>query len=786
VANENDEAIEFASVFLENTSLGAVTDTDGRFQIDNIPAGEYSLKCTFLGFEPVIVKIDNLSKNQYIDIKLKGDIYQIDKIEIIANRVNQDDAFTFTNVEKEQLEKWNNGQDMPYLLRFTPSMVVTSDAGNGVGYTGVRLRGSDATRVNVTINGIPLNDAESQGVFWVNLPDFGSSVENIQIQRGVGTSTTGVGSFGGTVSLNTKSTRLNPYASIATGYGSFDTRKFNIKLGSGLIADKYSIDVRYSAINSEGYVDRASADLNSLFFGASRIGENSSTRLQIFSGGEVTYQAWYGVPEAKIEGNTSNLLAHYYNNLGSIYNTPADSINLFNSDRRYNYYRYDNQVDDYGQTHFQLHDHRKLSKNLVLNTALNFTNGSGFFEEYKVDENFSDYGINEEGSADLVRRRWLDNIFYGGNLNLHYDNLENWNWSFGISAFQYDGDHFGRVINIPELSDFTPGEEYYFNVGKKFDLSAFLKSNYRISSDISIFSDFQIRQVNYSVLGDDNDGQDLDIKADFTFLNPKIGVSYIINKNSSSYASFAVANKEPNRSDFVDHPFSSRPNPERLSDLEIGYQYTKPNLFGEIVFYNMAYQDQLVLTGALNDVGSSLRTNVPESYRRGIEVNINSQLKNWHLGFSGTFSRNKIRSFDEVLYDYTDGFEEIVINHQDVDIAFSPNQIITAMLGMDVSSALQINIMNQYVSDQYLDNTSNENRKMKSYLRGDLLIEYNPQLSLFKNISIKGEIRNLWNSRYVSNGYTYSYIFGDLITENFYYPQAERNFMLSMIMEFGK
>jgi iron complex outermembrane receptor protein len=785
VENENGELIEFASIFLEGTTYAAVSNSNGSYTIKDISPGNYIIKCTYLGYEPFILSVTIIDANRNLDIQLQGDIFQLDKIEIIANRVEEEDAFTYTNVSKKELSKWNNGQDMPYLLRFTPSVVVTSDAGNGVGYTGVRLRGTDATRVNVTINGIPLNDAESQGVFWVNLPDFGSSAENIQIQRGVGTSTSGVGAFGGAINLNTKSIKINPYASVTTGVGSYATNRLSLKLGTGLINDKYSIDLRYSAINSDGYIDRASSKLRSLFFGASRISNNSSTRLQVFSGSEVTYQAWYGVPQAKLNGSDGDLLTHYFNNKGSIYETNADSINLFVSDRRYNYYLYDNQVDDYQQTHVQLHDHRKISGSWVLNSALNFTHGSGFFEEYKINESLIKYGSSSGGFSDIIRRRWLDNLFYGGNLNLHY-NDPNRQLSIGISAFQYDGDHFGKVEDVVSLNDFTPGGTYYFNVGKKRDLSAFVKANNKISESISLIADLQVRRVDYKVVGDDNDGQMLDLQNDFTFFNPKIGLNYELNDHSLAYASLAIANKEPNRSDFIDNQLNSRPTKEKLYDLELGYQYKTDHFFGELVLYNMIYRDQLVLTGALNDVGSSLRTNVPESFRRGVELNLNKQISNWQLGFTGTMSTNKIKNFNEVLYDYTDGFEEIVIAHKDVNIAFAPSLIFTAQVGYKFSEELGITLMNQYVSDQYLDNTANENRKLESYLVGDLLLEYSPELSFAKNVTFKAEVRNLWDRFYASNGYSYSYLFGSLITENFYYPQAGRNIMFTLQMDFGK
>jgi len=785
VANSKGEKIEFASVFLVNTQYAAISDYNGQYEITGITPGNYNLKVTYLGYEPTIIPVEVAETDLNIDLVLTGSIYQLDEIEILANRVVDQDAFTYDQVDEEELAEFNNGQDMPYALRFTPSAVVTSDAGTGIGYTGLRIRGSDATRVNVTINGVPLNDAESQGVFWVNLPDFLSSTESIQIQRGVGSSTPGGGAFGGSISLSTMGASVNPYASVITGVGDFNSRRLSVKLGSGLIGDHYNVDARYSRIQSDGYIDRASADLNSFYLSASRISEKSSLRLMVFSGHEVTYQSWWGAPEAKIKGDDSGLLTHYYNNLGSTYQTAADSINLFSSDRRYNYYLYDNQVDDYGQTHVQLHSNNRLSDKILLNGSLFYVRGKGFFEEFKNQEDLIDYGLSDPGTADLVRRRWLDNHYYGLSFNGTYEISEGTKLLWGGHASRYDGDHYGRLVEVSAPIEINKGRNYYFNRGDKNEYSFFVKYTSSLSDQLSLMADAQYRNVNYTVAGDDNDGVTLEVDDGLSFFNPKLGLHYQWDPSQHTYASYAIANKEPNRSDYVDSPVSAFPRPERLYDLELGHRIEKSGWGAEITAYHMRYQDQLILTGALNDVGSPLRSNVEKSHRMGIELNLGSQVTNrLSLAANATFSTNKIDEFTELIYDYTTGFDVSEISHEDTDIAFSPNQMMGLQLDYILNRWVDFEYRYKYVGEQFLDNTSNPDRALEAYGVHDLLINVNPVIPKINKTRITIEVRNLLNALYSSNGYTYSYIFGDLVTENFLYPQAERNVMVTLKLDF--
>lgn len=783
VKNSNEETVEFASVFLIGSEYASVSDKEGKYLLENVLPGAYQLKVTFLGYKDVIQEIVVKDEDLLLPITLLGNVYELEEVEIISNRVEEDEAFTFTQVSEEELEVLNNGQDLPFALRYTPSAVVTSDAGAGIGYTGIRLRGSDATRINVTINGIPLNDSESQGVFWVDLPDIVSSVDNIQIQRGVGSSTNGVGAFGGTISLNTFKTYLNSYASVDLGYGSYDSRRLSLKLGTGLINDHYSIDARYSLISSDGYIDRASSDLKSMYFSASRVDEKGSLRFLVFSGDEITYQSWYGTPEARVNNDRNQLTTHYNNNKGSLYFGKQDSINLFNSDRKYNYYQYENQVDDYRQTHMQLHSFRKMSDDVLWNTSLFYTKGKGFFEQFKVDQNLGDYGIESTLSSDLVRRRWLDNDYFGFTSNVNFNASDKTKYIAGLGVSKYIGGHYGRVINVAEQVTFDKGNNYYFNEGNKSDVNGFIKANLAIGQKMSLTADFQLRHIEYDIFGTDNDGINIDISESLTFINPKLGLNYRLNNSNQVYISYAIGNKEPGRSDYIDNETS--PEAERLYDLELGYKYHTPRFNGELVFYNMSYKNQLVLTGALNDVGSALRANVEHSYRRGVEWSMAADITE-KLSFMGnlTFSQNKINKFNDVLYDYTNGFEEIITTIENTDISFSPSSIIGGVVDYKLTQNVNLGYRIKHVGAQFLDNTGNEDRQLSAYTVSDLTFQVTPRLKFAKRAKVIFEARNVFNVLYASNGYTYSYIYGEPITENFLYPQAERNFMVTIGIDF--
>jgi len=793
VTNDKDEKLSFATVFLVDSPHAASTDEKGYFIINNIPSGNFTLKTTFIGYRAFIRTI-TVYQDMTLDIVLAGEIYNLDQIEIQANRVVDNGPFTHQNLQKATLQKENLGQDVPFILQWTPSMVVTSDGGTGIGYTGLRLRGSDQTRINVTINGVPLNDAESQNVFWVDLPDLMGSVSNIQIQRGVGTSTNGSGAFGGTVSIITADTRVNPYIDLAGTIGAFNTKKLSVNLGTGLINDRYLIDGRYSIIKSEGYVDRAAADLNSIAFSAARITGRSSLRLNILSGKEETYQAWYGVPEAKLKGDNTGLLNHYYNNLGSIYRSVADSVNLFSSDRRFNYYTHPGQVDNYRQTHVQLLYALSANKFFKTKLTLYYTKGKGFFEEFKYNDKLEDYNIpsfidavgNIISRSDIVRRRWLDNDLVGVLGDGEYYLNDDWSMQGGFAASHYSGGHFGHVIKtLPVIPNPDKEKRYYDNEGNKSDIAGYLRGIFKSGKKWTWHGDIQLRKVEYKVKGIDNDLRNIDVAYHGLFLNPKIGVNLDIKTGRNVYLSYAVANKEPSRGDFIDNTFNTLPKAERLRNFELGFRSSTERTRFETNVYYMMYKDQLVLTGELNDVGAPVRVNVPDSYRLGWEGSMTLQLSKWMaVNTNLTLSKNKIKQFEETIADYTDDFEKVTLSHTNTDISFSPSVVGTFQLLIKPIPTLETELSAKYVSQQYLDNTGNAGRSLPAYHYQSLRVSWQPAIAFTKNVTLTLMINNLLNVQYSSNGYTYSYIYGDLITENFLYPQAGRHLMMGVNVGF--
>ncbi|SMD31702.1 iron complex outermembrane recepter protein [Reichenbachiella faecimaris] len=710
------------------------------------------------------------------------------EIVVSSTRATTKTPMTFNEIKQEEIEENNTGKDLPYLLEMTPSAVTTSDAGAGVGYTGIRIRGSDPARVNVTLNGIPYNDPESQQVFWVNLPDFASSVSSIQVQRGLGTSTNGAGAFGASVNIETKGLNRNSYATLDNSIGSFNTRKHTAMFGTGLIADKFAFDGRLSQITSDGYVDRATTDLKSYFLSGGYYGQKSLVKFNIFSGHETTYQAWYGVPESRMDHDVDEMNAYVARNfIGS-----ADSLNLLNSGRTYNQYTYDNEIDDYDQTHYQLISAFDLSETITLNVSAFLIHGEGYFEQYKTDRDLADYGLNDITigtetitSTDLIQRRWLNNNFYGTTFSLDYLPNNGFKFTLGGAWNQYNGDHFGKVIWAQYASNGTIRHPYYFNNSLKKDFNIFGKAIYNLSDQLSLFGDLQYRTVDYTMEGDDNDAQTIDQSHNYNFFNPKFGVKLQLNDQSSAYASVAIGSKEPVRNDFTDNVSTATPKAEKMTDLEIGYnRKTTKYTFNANLFW-MDYKDQLVVTGELNDVGSSLRTNVDKSYRAGIELQLGYQLADkLKLNTNVSFSQNKIDGYNETIYNYGIGWDEYnadVISYGKTDIAFSPNVVAGGNLEYSPINGLNLRWIHKYVGEQFLDNTSTDSRKLDAYYVSDAIATYTLTGNSFKSISLKFAVYNLFNQMYSANGYTWGYRGGgEEIRENFYYPQAGTNFMIGL------
>jgi len=736
---------------------------------------------------------------------------QIDSINVLkpaavsAVTADERSPFAHTNLDSEDLNARDSGQDLPFLLRLTPSVVITSDAGNGIGYTGMRLRGSDASRINVTINGVPLNDAESQNVYWVDLPDLGASVSGLQIQRGVGTSTVGPGAFGGSVALNTLGEIVKPNVKAVIGMGSFNSYRKSVSWNTGMLADGISFDGRASHISSDGYIDRASSELSSLYASLVKRWTSGKVSLTTMLGHERTYQAWYGVPQIVTEENTTDTEIQDWAAGSSEYGYGTDTqriSDLIENRRTHNYYNYENEVDDYNQNHFQLH----LEQNIGiadLGVALYTTTGSGYYEQFRAANTFSDYGLiapiypdsSSPETTNVIRQRWLDNRLWGSIVNLTIP-LEEMTIVAGGAYSRYEGGHFGEIIWMEHAADVLPGRTYYDNIGNKTDVSGFVRVKHDFAGDVlRLQAEAQIRSVLYTADGVDADLQNVLINDDLLFFNPKIGVDYNLSSSSRGYASVAIANREPARSDYLDSPdFGSESiSHERLIDFEFGYRYVAKKWATEIGFYHMDYKDQLIASGMLNDVGNSVRVNVPSSFRQGIEFQAGVELHS-RVRWDGnvTVSRNKINVFSETLYDYDENFEyENLVNHVNTDISFSPAFIAASVLGYDVwsndDSQIKCELSTKYVGKQYLDNTSNDSRSLPGYVVNNVVLSYSQSFESGGDLTLSVFANNILDHMYSANGWTYSYLFGGMdamTTENYVYPQAGRHGFVNLTMTF--
>lgn len=753
-------ALAGASVSLNYKLLTIQTDQSGDFSFNDLKPGTYTLKVSYLGYKTQEKNIE-VKQNQSLKISLEPGSVLTDEVIVSATRASINSATTYQNISKAELEKNNLGHDLPYLLNQTPSVVVTSDAGAGVGYTGIRIRGSDPTRINMTINGIPYNDSESQGTYLVDLPDMASSVNNIQIQRGVGTSTNGAGAFGASINVQTTTRHDSAYTELNNTYGSYKTWKNSLNMGTGLIADKFSFDGRISRIASDGYIDRASSNLRSYFLSGAYYGKKSLLRANVFSGTEKTYQAWNGVPEALLE-----------------------------TDRTYNGFTYKDQTDNYTQTHYQLLYSQSLSAKLLVNGALHYTKGKGYYEEYKNDADLANYGIapwvsgsTTINSTDLVRRRWLDNNFYGLTYSLNYVPSADLNFTLGGGYNEYDGKHFGEVIWTPSTASKNFGH-YYDGTGFKTDFNIFGKTTYQLGR-ASLFADLQYRHIGYTIGGTDKNRSALNQKDQLNFFNPKVGLSYQLGGHSNVYASFAVANKEPNRDDYVNSTVATRPRSENLKNMEAGFRTGAETFSVGLNGFAMYYKDQLVLTGKVNDVGEYIRQNIPDSYRLGLELDGKWQIsKKLSWSANAALSRNKVKNYTEYVDDYDNG-GQLVNAYNNTDIAFSPAFIGSNELSFKPLRNTEIALLSKFVGKQFLDNTSNKQRKIDAFFVNDLRLSYSTSFKRVKNIGITLLANNIFNELYESNGYTFSYLYkGSFTTENYYYPQAKRNFLLALNLKF--
>jgi iron complex outermembrane recepter protein len=745
---ETMQPLAGANVYWQGNNYGTQSNGSGQYILPKTNSN--ILIISYVGYKTKQIIISEYLPRE--PILLEKTIFQADEVVVHATRANQQTGMAYTNIGGPSIQKQNSGQDLPYLLGQSTSLITTSDAGSGIGYTGMRIRGTDATRINVTINGIPLNEAESQGVYWVNTPDLASSVSSIQIQRGVGTSANGAGAFGASVNIQSNEYQPVAYLESNNSIGSFGTLKNTLKMGTGLIANKFTIDGRLSNISSDGYIDRAFSKLKSYYASVGFFGKKSFIRLVNFGGKEKTYQAWNGIAAATLDTN-----------------------------RRYNSFSYANQTDNYYQNHSQFLSTHYINSHWTLNANLHYTRGKGYYEEEKLDEKLNKYNIEIENlsKANLVRQKWLDNHFYGITYSLDFKPNSKLTASLGGAANQYLGDHFGDVINIYEKPSFNK-HRWYFSKTTKNDINIYQKTTAYLSDKTNIYTDLQYRKISVDMKGTASKMQAIGQNHSYEFFNPKIGLNHNLNAQASLYASYAVAQKEPNRTDFIDNNAQNLPKAEQLADLELGLRYFKKRSSLIINSYYMAYKNQLALTGAINDTGEPIRTNIPESYRLGLEIEFATKIyQKWAWEANTTISSNKVSSFTEQIPDYEGN--NMLIVHQNTNLAFSPGIVGASTLHYKPNSNWDFSLQNKYVGRQYLDNTSNKSRSLKAYHTADIRLQYQIPYKKLKNLQLGLFIYNIYNHQYQNNGYTYSYLYeNEVYTENFYYPQAGRNFILTI------
>ncbi len=753
-----------AQVQLLPTNKIAITDKAGNYIFEGIENGIYTLQITTTGYKISQTQIRIHSVPQTMNVALVVDKVTLEEVVVQSTKADKNSATTFTNISAKEIKAGNLGQDLPILLNSTPSVVTTSDAGAGVGYTGIRIRGTDASRINVTINGVPVNDAESHGTYWVNMPDLASSIGNIQIQRGVGTSTNGAAAFGASLNIQTNNLSKVAFGQFSSSAGSFNTLKNTFQAGSGLINNKFAFETRLSKITSDGFIDRASADLKSFFVSGAYFGKKSVLKTTLFSGREKTYQAWNGVPE--------------------------DTLKAGN--RKYNYFTYPNQTDNYQQDYYQLIYTKEIANNFNVNAALFYTRGRGYYEEYSTQQALADYkiqnvmvGAETIDTTNLVRQQWLDNHFYGFTMSGNYDNKKKLKASIGGGWNRYLGDHYGKVIWAQFAGNSNIDDKYYSNDATKDDGNIYGKIFYQVLPKVNVFADLQGRAIAYTFVGVGVDGKDLTQTVNYLFFNPKAGFTWDISQNHYFYTSASVGQKEPTRGDFVNAPPEKRPKSEYLTNIESGIVGRRSMFNYAANFYLMSYKNQLVVTGQLDDVGNSLRRNVNNSYRAGIELQVGAKISElFTANLNLTISRNKIKNFTEILYD--ENLAEIQkIEHTNTNIAMSPNVIFGGQLAFTPLKGLVFTVLPKYVGKQYLDNTANETRALKPYFVTDARINYEVQQQWIKNLSFAVQVNNIFDKLYESNGATYPGFYeGVLYNNNYFYPQAGTNFLAGATVKF--
>ncbi len=726
---------------------------------------------------PIALFCNNFAQAQSVD-SLK--VVSMQEIVVSSVRANATTPMAHVEVDKESIAKSNYGQDMPFLLSMTPSMIVSSDAGNGIGYTSLRIRGTDPSRINITTNGVPLNDSESHSVYWVNLPDLASSLEDIQVQRGVGSSTNGAGAFGGSIDMSTARLSADPSASIDLSLGSYNSSRKSAAFSTGLLGDHWIFSGRLSQMHSDGYIDRATTDLNSYMLQAGYYNGGTMVKFMTFGGSEETYHAWNGVDDWRMAEDRT------YNSCGEIKNSDGDVVGF-----------YDNQIDKYNQTHYHLVLSQRVSSKWNLNATLHYTDGFGYYEEYKNSQSLIEYGLSDsyEQESNLIRRKVMDNRFGGVVASLNYD-YDRVNFVVGGAANRYVGDHYGNVIWVQNYSgELDENHEYYSNQGVKDDANIYAKLNYALTPALSLYADIQGRYIGYRIDGENDkwdwnssEQQRLSVDENYYFANPKAGLNYQLSEGSRIYGSFSLASKEPTRNNFTDAKSSEMPRPETLYDYEAGYNYSSPSFAIGANLYYMNYKDQLILTGETNDIGELLADNVEKSYRMGVELTAGVKIaKNLKWSGNATLSRNKIQdyvtyvdSFDE-NWDYSQSIDEL----GEVNISYSPNLTAASLFEFE-KGAFYAALQSNYVGEQYLANTNDEALLLDSYFVSNLRMSYKLSVpNLVDDIVVGLSINNIFNTEYSSSGFSWScYEQGNKANYLYYVPQATRNFMVNLSLKF--
>jgi iron complex outermembrane receptor protein len=762
-----EKPVEGVAVYAVESGEGTTTDEKGWYTL-KLVEGEHKLVFSYGNQKSLSVK---LYQDKTLNVDLADAEEVLDEVFLSSVRVTELSPITYSNLSNEEIEDRNLGQDIPVLMSYMPNVVTTSDAGAGVGYTGIRVRGSGPSSTNVTINGIPYNDAESLGTFWVNLGDFASSVENLQLQRGVGTSTNGAGAFGASLNILTDGYSKEANAEIANSVGSYKTYKHTIKFSTGLIEDHWEFAGRASKIKSDGYIDRASSDLKSYFLQGTYVDENTLIKAITFGGSETTYQAWYGIDSTTLANDRT------YNPAG-VY-----------TDEEGNTRFYENQTDNYKQDHYQLLWNQKYNKNWSSNLAFHYTYGRGYYEEYEEDAVLNEFGLENflaEGeeitTSDLVGTKWLDNHFYGSVFSLNYQDT-NWDIIFGGGWNRYIGDHFGEVIYTRFARNNDPYQPYYENTGFKTDFNLYGKATYAISEQIAAYLDLQVRTIDYETEGILAEGNEFLVDDQFTFFNPKAGLTYAPNNQNHFYFSYARANREPRRSDYE----NGNPEHEELNDFEMGWRLSKPSLQLNTNIYYMDYQNQLVLTGGIDDVGAFIRENSGNSYRLGLEIDAVIRLsEKFYIRPNFAISRNK-------NVDFVSTWNGELVNFGNTDISFSPSLVGGNRITYLPLNGLELSLLSKYVGEQYMSNIEAETSKLEAYFVNDFNIQYSwKNAPLFKEVVFTGLVNNIFGEEYVSNGYYYTFNIENLENPNGvqtldgagYYPQATTNFLAGITLKF--